>query len=386
MTARVPDVLELTRALLRCPSLTPEDAGCQDLLAEVLGAAGFRIRRLDHPPVRNLWAEHGEDGPILCFAGHTDVVPPGAPEAWSLPPFEGAIRDGVLYGRGAADMKGGLAAFAAAATDYAIRRPRHPGRLALLVTSDEEGLAEDGTRRALETLAAEGRRIEHVLVGEPSSRERIGDTIRVGRRGSLTGRLTILGRSGHVAYAPYGTNPVAHLVRVLDALAAIPWPDEPAPFPRTTFQVSEIEAKSGASNVTPAEARVTFNLRYGPVAGKEDPRRAVEETVAAVSGLPTRLAWRDGARPYRSGRGALRAAVHAAAVSRLGRTAVEAADGGTSDGRFFAEHGGEVVELGLRGESIHEPDERVRIEELTELRALYGSVLEHFFGALTPAG
>ncbi len=382
MTPPAPDALELARALLRRPSLTPEDAGCQELLAQVLGAGGFRVRHLDYPPVRNLWAEHGTDGPVLCFAGHTDVVPPGPLEAWSAPPFAGTVRDGVLYGRGAADMKGGLAAFAAAAVDYVIRRPNHPGRLAVLITSDEEGPAEHGTRRALEELVAEGQRIDHVLVGEPSSRERIGDTIRVGRRGSLTGRLAIRGRSGHVAYAPYGDNPVAHLVRVLDALAAIPWPEEPAPFPRTTFQVSRLEATGGVSNVTPAEGHLTFNLRYGPTAGGEDPRRAVESRLAPVCGLPYRLDWHEGARPYRSPRGALRAAVVEACAARWGTPPEEAADGGTSDGRFFAERGGEIVELGLRGDGIHAPDERVGIEELADLGALYASVLDRFFAAL----
>jgi succinyl-diaminopimelate desuccinylase len=386
MTRPAPDVLELARALLRRSSLTPEDAGCQDLLAETLAEHGFRVRRLDRDPVRNLWAVHGAEGATLCFAGHTDVVPPGPLEAWSVPPFAGMVRDGVLYGRGAADMKGGLAAFVAAAVAYAVRQPDHPGRLSLLVTSDEEGAAEGGTRHALEVLRAEGERIDHVLVGEPSSRARVGDTVRTGRRGSLTGRLTILGRSGHVAYAPYRDNPVAHATRVLDALAAIPWPEEPLPFPRTTFQVSRLEAASEASNVTPSEARLTFNLRYGPAAGAADPRRAVEDAIAAACGLPYRLDWREGARAYRSSAGLLREAVRSSCATHTGTAPRETADGGTSDGRFFAEHGAEVVELGLRAEGIHAPDERVSVADLSALSALYGEVLVRFFAALSAPG
>lgn len=382
MTPALPDVLDLARALLRRPSVTPDDAGCQDLLAEILSAHGFAVRRLDRAPVRNLWAVHGSDGPLLCLAGHTDVVPPGPEEAWSHPPFAAEIDGSTLYGRGAADMKGGLAALVTAAVTYVRRRPGHPGRLAFLVTSDEEGPAESGTRHALAVLAEEGVVIGHALVGEPSSRKRPGDTIRVGRRGSLGGQLVIQGRSGHVAYAPYADNPVAHMARVLDALATLPWPEEPPPFPRTTFQATRLEASGGASNVTPAEARLAFNFRYGPEAGSRNMPALVEAAVARASGLPYRLAWREGARPYRSEAGALRRAVLRATAERLGTPARESADGGTSDGRFFAERGAEVVELGLRGASLHEPDERIGTGELGELTDLYRDVLERFFETL----
>lgn len=379
MTNPGPDPIGLAQDLVRFPSVTPEDAGCQRLIASLLSEHGFTVRTIDHLPVKNLWAVHGSTGPILCLAGHTDVVPPGPPETWKHPPFSATIEDGFLYGRGIADMKGGLAALIVAAIAYVDTHPAHPGRIAFLITSDEEGSAEDGTRRVLAQLAAEGIFVSHVLVGEPSSRERPGDTIRVGRRGSLGLRLTIEGRSGHVAYLPYEENPVAHLVRVLEALAEIPWPEEPVPFPRTTFQVTQVEASGGASNVTPPHAKLACNFRYGPTSAEQNLETCIEQAIRRASGLPVRLAWREGARPYRSPPGPLRQAVLAATTHLLGRAAQQAADGGTSDGRFFAEFGAEVVELGLPATGIHEPNERTSLVALRELTTLYAIVLETFF-------
>ena len=259
------DALELTRALISCPSVTPADAGCQALMTERLAASGFRIETLQFGSVTNLWARRGDARPVLCFAGHTDVVPTGPLEEWRSDPFTPVIRDGVLYGRGAADMKSGLAAMVTATEEFVAAHPDHRGSIAFLITSDEEGPSVDGTKRVVEALKARGETIDWCIVGEPSSGQSVGDTIKIGRRGSLSGRLTVHGVQGHVAYPQLAENPVHTLAPALAELTARTWDAGDAFFQPTTFQISNLNAGTGAPNVIPGELKARFNLRYSPV-------------------------------------------------------------------------------------------------------------------------
>ncbi|MGH8149417.1 MAG: succinyl-diaminopimelate desuccinylase, partial [Steroidobacteraceae bacterium] len=271
--------LELTRNLIARPSVTPADEGCQQVMTEELAALGFRIERLRYGNVDNFWAQHGSAAPVLCFAGHTDVVPTGPLEEWRTPPFEPTLRDGLLYGRGAADMKSGLAAMLAATRQFVTAHPRHRGTLAFLITSDEEGPSVDGTRHVVETLAGRGERIDWCVVGEPSSEEVLGDTIKIGRRGSLSGRLTVHGVQGHVAYPHLAENPVHALAPALAELVGRAWDCGNEHFQPTTFQVSNLNAGTGAPNVIPGELKARFNLRYSPVQTLDGLKQAVEDTL-----------------------------------------------------------------------------------------------------------
>jgi len=368
--------LELTQQLIERPSVTPSDAGCQELLAQRLAPLGFEIERLRYGDVENLWARRGAHGPVLCFAGHTDVVPPGPLEEWQSDPFKPAIRDGLLYGRGAADMKSGLAAMATAAEQFVHERPKHRGSIAFLITSDEEGPSVDGTRRVIETLRERGQRIDWCLVGEPSSENRIGDTVKVGRRGSLSGRLTVHGVQGHIAYPQRAENPVHAFAPALTELTSRVWDQGTEQFEPTRFQISNLNAGTGAPNVIPGKLTARFNLRYSPLQRLDELKRTVEE-ILQRHGLRYALEWHLSGEPFYSAPGPLLAAVRAAVRSISGQEPRLSTAGGTSDGRFIAPLGTEVVELGVVNASIHKINECVRLDEIDLLHSMYLQALRH---------
>ena len=369
------DVLALTQDLIARPSVTPDDAGCQAMISERLARSGFRCEQIDFGAVKNLWASHGEGGDVLCFLGHTDVVPPGPREAWASDPFTPTVRDGYLYGRGAADMKGSVAAFVLALEQFVAANPGHPGTVALLLTSDEEGDAIDGVRKVAEHFRATGRRIDFCVTGEPSSKEVLGDLLRVGRRGTLSGTLTVRGIQGHVAYPEKARNPIHQAMPALAELSARRWDEGYPEFPASSFQVSNIHAGTGANNVIPGHCEVLFNFRYNPGWSAE----ALEREVHAVldrHGLEYDLRWHRGGEPFLTGEGRLRAAVRAVLKEQCGTTPDENTGGGTSDARFIAPLGAEVVEVGPVNATIHKVDERVAVAELERLPALYRAIAE----------
>ena len=369
------DVLALTQDLIARPSVTPDDAGCQAMISERLARAGFRCEQIDFGAVKNLWASHGEGGEVLCFLGHTDVVPPGPREAWASDPFTPTVRDGYLYGRGAADMKGSVAAFVLALEQFVAAHPDHPGTVALLLTSDEEGDAIDGVRKVAEHFRATGRRIDFCVTGEPSSKEVLGDLLRVGRRGTLSGTLTVQGIQGHVAYPEKARNPIHQAMPALAELAARAWDAGYPEFPASSFQISNIHAGTGANNVIPGHCEVLFNFRYNPGWSAE----ALEREVHAVldrHGLQYDLRWHRGGEPFLTREGRLRAAVRSVLVEQCGTTPDENTGGGTSDARFIAPLGAEVVEVGPVNATIHKVDERVAVAELERLPALYRAIAE----------
>ncbi len=367
-------VLELARELVRRPSVTPEDAGCQALLGERLAALGFRVESLRFGEVDNLWARRGSEGPLLCFAGHTDVVPPGPPADWTSDPFIPEVREGLLYGRGAADMKGSLAAMITATERFVAEHPEHRGSIAFLITSDEEGPSIDGTQRVVEALSARGERIDFALVGEPSSHQRLGDVIKNGRRGSLGGRLRIRGKQGHVAYPQHAENPVHRAAPALVDLCTEVWDDGNEHFPPTSFQVSNIHAGTGADNVIPGELEVLFNLRFST---EQTPERLQQRIHAILDrhGLEHRIDWRVSGHPFLTPAGALVEATQAAILAITGAPTQLSTVGGTSDGRFIAPTGAQVVELGPINATIHKVDECVGVEELEQLSLIYTEVL-----------
>lgn len=369
------DVLALTQELIARPSVTPDDAGCQAMISARLARAGFRCEQIDFGAVKNLWASHGEGGDVLCFLGHTDVVPPGPREAWASDPFTPTIRDGYLYGRGAADMKGSVAAFVLALEQFVAAHPDHPGTVALLLTSDEEGDAIDGVRKVAEHFRTSGRRIDFCVTGEPSSKETLGDLLRVGRRGTLSGTLTVHGIQGHVAYPEKARNPIHQAMPALAELTARRWDEGYPEFPASSFQVSNIHAGTGANNVIPGHCEVLFNFRYNPGWSAE----ALEREVHAVldrHGLQYDLRWHRGGEPFLTREGRLRAAVRSVLVEQCGTTPDENTGGGTSDARFIAPLGAEVVEVGPVNATIHKVDERVAVAELERLPALYRAIAE----------
>jgi succinyl-diaminopimelate desuccinylase len=368
------EVLDLTIALCRRPSVTPDDAGCQDLVAAILGAAGFRIEWLDAGRVRNLLAVHGDGGPLGLLLGHTDVVPPGPESTWTSPPFAPEIRDGRLYARGAADMKGSVAAMTLALADFVRAHPGHAGRVGILLTSDEEGPAIDGVRHVAKCLAERDDRPAWCVVGEPSSSRRLGDVIRVGRRGSLSGELVARGIQGHVAYPALARNPIHAVAPALAELAATRWDDGNTDFPPTTFQISNIAAGTGATNVIPGELRASFNFRFGTASTEASLRERVESTLAR-HGIEHSISWHLSGAPFHTPPGPLREAVVSACREVLGVEPVADTGGGTSDGRFIAPLGAEVVELGPENASIHKVDEHVVVADLDRLRAVHGAIL-----------
>jgi succinyl-diaminopimelate desuccinylase len=369
------DALELTRALIACPSVTPADAGCQALMTARLAASGFSIETLQFGSVTNLWARRGDAHPVLCFAGHTDVVPTGPLEEWRSDPFTPVIRDGVLYGRGAADMKSGLAAMVTATEEFVAAHPDHRGSIAFLITSDEEGPSVDGTKRVVEALKARGESIDWCIVGEPSSGQTVGDTIKIGRRGSLSGRLTVHGVQGHVAYPQLAENPVHTLAPALAELTARTWDAGDAFFQPTTFQISNLNAGTGAPNVIPGELKARFNLRYCPVQTVEALKKTVED-ILARHGVRHTVEWYVSGEPFYTPPGELSQAAVDAITAVTGTAPQLSTGGGTSDGRFIAPLGAQVVELGVTNATIHKVNECVRIEEIGLLHRMYRGVLE----------
>ena len=369
------DALELTRALIACPSVTPADAGCQALMTERLAASGFSIETLQFGSVTNLWARRGDARPVLCFAGHTDVVPTGPLEEWRSDPFTPVIRDGVLYGRGAADMKSGLAAMVTATEEFVAAHPDHRGSIAFLITSDEEGPSVDGTKRVVEALKARGETIDWCIVGEPSSGQSVGDTIKIGRRGSLSGRLTVHGVQGHVAYPQLAENPVHTLAPALAELTARTWDAGDAFFQPTTFQISNLNAGTGAPNVIPGELKARFNLRYSPVQTVEALKSTVED-ILARHGVRHTIEWYVSGEPFYTPPGELSQAAVDAITAVTGAAPQLSTGGGTSDGRFIAPLGAQVVELGVTNATIHKVNECVRVEEIGLLHRMYRGVLE----------
>ena len=371
------EVLALTEALVRRPSVSPRDEGCQALLIERLARAGFAVERMPFGDVSNFYATHGAGEPTLVFAGHTDVVPPGPEDAWRSPPFEPTVRDGFLFGRGTADMKSSLAAMVAAAERFVAAQPNHRGTLAFLVTSDEEAEAVDGTVRVMETLVARGAEIDFCVVGEPSSSERLGDVVRIGRRGSLSGSAVVEGVQGHVAYPQLAVNPIHKAVGALHELAQRRWDEGDEDFPPTTFQVSNINAGTGAGNVVPGELSCQFNFRFSPMQQPAALREAVANAFAAA-GADCRIDWKLSGNPFITRGGALTTAIQEAIAAVAGIATQTSTSGGTSDGRFIAPHGAQVVEFGPVNETIHKVNERVRIADLAPLARVY----EHVAGAL----
>ena len=365
--------LELTQELISRRSVTPADEGCQDVMSRRLESVGFNVERLRYGIVDNIWARRGTTAPVLCFAGHTDVVPTGPLEEWKSDPFAPTVRDGVLYGRGAADMKSGLAAMVTAAEQFAREHPEHQGSIAFLITSDEEGPSVDGTKRVMETLNARNERIDWCVVGEPSSREKLGDLIRVGRRGSLTGRLLARGVQGHVAYPDKARNPIHAVAPAFAELAATRWDDGDDAFPPTSFQISNINAGTGADNVIPGDLRAVFNFRYGTASAAAALREKVEATLARHS-VDFEIDWWLSGEPFLTPEGALRHAVVAAIGEHCGLVPEPSTGGGTSDGRFIAPLGAEVVELGPVNASIHKVNESVALAELEALPGLFASI------------
>lgn len=361
------------------PSVTPADEGCQELMIERLAAIGFQVERLRYGNVENFWARRGASGPVFCFAGHTDVVPTGPLEEWRTPPFEPTLRDGLLYGRGAADMKSGLAAMITAAEDFVSASPGHRGTVAFLITSDEEGPSVDGTRRVVETLHGRSERIDWCVVGEPSSETVLGDTVKIGRRGSLSGRLTVHGVQGHVAYPHLAENPVHTLAPALAELVSRTWDEGTEHFQPTTFQVSNLNAGTGAPNVIPGELKARFNLRYSPVQTVDGLKQTVE-SILRKHGTRYSLEWYVSGEPFYTPRGALSDAVCTAVEEIAGSAPRLSTGGGTSDGRFIATLGAQVVELGVVNATIHKVNEHVRAIDIDALQSMYVGILRRLLG------
>ncbi len=361
---------ELARELISRVSITPNDGGCQALLAQRLARLGFTIEHLRYGDVDNLWARRGSTSPLICFAGHTDVVPTGPLDQWHSDPFKPTVRDGVLYGRGAADMKSSIAAFVTAIEGFLAQHPDHPGSIALLITSDEEGVAVNGTVKVVEALRARGEAMDYCIIGEPSSVAVLGDTMKNGRRGSLSGDLLVRGVQGHIAYPHLSRNPIHQFAPALAELSAARWDDGNEYFPPTTWQVSNITAGTGATNVIPGELRVLFNFRFSTASSEESLKSRVHE-VLDRHGLDYGLTWWLSGRPFLTPKGKLVESLSRAVKNITGRTPELSTSGGTSDGRFIADVCREVVELGPINASIHKLDEHILLADLDALSRIY---------------
>ena len=367
----------LAQALIRRESVTPTDGGCQELLSARLAEVGFACESMNFQEVTNLWASRGEGRPLLVFAGHTDVVPTGPRERWKIPPFQGAVRDGMLHGRGAADMKGSIASFVTACERFIARRPDHAGAIGLLITSDEEGVARWGTGEVMRVLGERGRQIDMCIVGEPSSEKALGDTIKVGRRGSVGATVRITGTQGHIAYP--ADNPIHRAAGIIGELLAIEWDRGNANFQPTSFQLSNIRGGTGAGNVIPGEVEILFNLRYSPEITDREIRARVEGVLAPHHGH-YEIHWGATNAPFETVQGKFTEVVADCIAAASGRKPVRSTAGGTSDGRFIAPTGAEVIELGPLNATIHQLDEQVSTADLEQLSVIYENILEKILG------
>jgi succinyl-diaminopimelate desuccinylase len=365
--------------LIRRNSVTPDDAGCQEIISDRLSSIGFTCESMPFGAVRNLWARRGSDGPVLCFAGHTDVVPPGPRDEWGSDPFVPTPRDGNLYGRGAADMKSGLAAMVIAVEHFVERYPDHAGSIALLITSDEEGPARDGTLKVVETLIDRGESIDWCIVGEPSSSRTLGDVVRIGRRGSLTGKLVVRGTQGHVAYPQLADNPIRRFAPVLAAMLDTNWDSGNQHFPPTSFEIVEMESGANAPNVIPGELRARFNFRYSTEWTHQSLRQEVEALFERFD-IRYSLDWHVSGEPFLTESGHLVDAVKQAVLEATGQEPELSTGGGTSDGRFISPAGADVVELGPVNESIHKIDEHVDLADPPRLAGMYLRIAELLLG------
>ena len=367
---------DLAAQLIRAPSVSPEDAGCQAMMADYLAALGFSIRKLPFGPVENLWAVHdaGVPGPLFAFAGHTDVVPPGPLENWHTDPFDPVIDGDMLFGRGAADMKGSLAAMMTGVKRFLAQSPNHAGRIGFLITSDEEADAVDGTVKAIAALEAEGEHIDYCLVGEPSSSRQLGDVVRVGRRGSLNATLTVRGIQGHVAYPDDASNPIHLAMQALADLAAETWDEGNAYFPPTSMQISNLNSGTGANNVIPPTLTAVFNFRFSTESSEES-LKARTQHILERHKLPCDIAWSLSGNPFLTREQNLIGAVQGAISSRLGIETELSTSGGTSDGRFIAPYGTEVVELGPTNATIHKVNECTSLKDLYALSDVHTHIL-----------
>ena len=374
------DTIEFARELIRRASVTPADEGCQELMIERLRNAGFDIEDMafteeDYDPVCNFWARHGSEGPILCFAGHTDVVPPGPAETWERDPYDPIIEDGMLYGRGSADMKGALAAMVNAAVSYVTENPNHKGTLAFLITSDEEGRARAGTKMCIKKLSARGEKIDWCVIGEPSSTTVLGDAIKVGRRGSLSGMLTVHGVQGHVAYPHLANNPIEEFAPVLNEIYATELDNGNEFFPPTSFQVVQLESGTGAPNVTPGSLYTRFNFRYSTVWTHQQLQDHIQ-AILDKHQLKYSLEWHLSGEPFITEGGELVEAVCAAVKANTGIDPELSTSGGTSDGRFIAPTGTQVVELGVSNATIHKPNECMRVDEIDGMERCFLNIMQ----------
>jgi len=370
------DTLALAQALIACRSPTPDDGGCQEIMIERLQKLGFHIERMRHGAVDNLWARRGTAAPLLCFAGHTDVVPTGPLEKWDSDPFIPTIRDGKLYGRGAADMKASLAAFITAIEAFVAAHRDHNGSIALLITSDEEGVAVDGTVRVVETLGARNEPIDYCIVGEPTCVDQLGDTLKNGRRGSLSGTLTVKGIQGHIAYPHLGKNPIHLAAPAIAELAQTEWDQGNEYFPPTTWQISNINGGTGATNVIPGEVKMLFNFRFSTASTVESLRARVH-AILDRHGLDYDLLWELSGKPYLTPRGSLVEAIGHAIKNVTGIEPQLSTSGGTSDGRFIADICSQVVEFGPRNATIHKLNECVEVDDVERLAQIYRQTLEN---------
>lgn len=370
------DTLALAQALIACRSLTPFDEGCQEILINRLEKIGFNIERIRCGEVDNLWARRGTSAPLLCFAGHTDVVPTGPVDKWDSDPFKPEIRDGKLYGRGAADMKGSLAAFVTAIEAFVAGHPNHDGSIALLITSDEEGVAIDGTVRVVEALKARNELIDYCIVGEPTCVNELGDTIKNGRRGSLSGTLTVKGIQGHIAYPHLAKNPIHLAAPAIAELTQTRWDEGNEYFPPTTWQISNINGGTGATNVIPGEVTMLFNFRFSTASTVESLKARVHEILNRQD-FDYDLRWEFSGKPYLTPRGSLVDAISHAIRTVAGIEPELSTSGGTSDGRFIADICPQVVEIGPRNATIHKLNEYVEVKDLEQLPEIYRLTLEH---------
>ena len=367
--------VELAKALINLQSETPNDAGCQDLISKQLESHGFIREQLDYGDTKNLWLRRGNSEPLFVFLGHTDVVPTGPVELWNSPPFEATIKDGLLYGRGSADMKSSIAAMITACQQFVEQQPDHKGSIAFLITSDEEGPATDGTVKVIEALTQRGDKVDWCLVGEPSSDQKLGDAIRVGRRGSLNGKLIVNGIQGHVAYPHKAENPIHRFAPALDQLVNETWDNGNEFFPATSFQISNIKGGAGAENIIPGNLEVDFNFRYSTELTADQIKQRVE-TILQKHNINYDLSWRLSGAPFLTTEKTLINATQAALFNVMGAEAEASTAGGTSDGRFIAPYDIEVVELGPINESIHKINEHVLVKDIGLLADIYRVILQ----------